>query len=531
MSLTLARSSLAQPPAQPRDRFLGFAFAAADLLLEAAQDGTITFADGAFPARFNKPSASFLGKNLRSLFVPTDHPALEMSLDALGRRGRIAPLVMRLNDSGRSQMGLAGLRLPGDPPRLCITLCRLPSTAPAQDDDSTDFYAMAEARLRAQEQGGVGFVELNGWAEQTAWLPASQRQEMRTEILDALQRLAGPGALAEELSNGRFGVLSQSPGCVDRIAHGMDAVLRATPERGRPQAVSTGFDLSSDGLTEAQAARALRFALSRFADGGVGALEQNGFGGGLSGFITAAESRAKSIRATLTERRFKLAFQPVVSLPDRAHHHFEALLRPVLTPGSPVKSVQEFVTFAEAVGLSEDLDAAVLDAAVAAAEAAKGVAIAVNVSGLSMQSVSFRERVLSGLGRPLASGSRILVELTETADIDDVSAAAESLAALRAANVPVCLDDFGAGSAAFRYLREFRVDYVKLDGAYVRGALRNAREHGFLVSMVELANFVGAKTIAEMIETEEQAALMVEMGVQFGQGYLFGRPGALPGSM
>lgn len=526
MSLTLAR-----PAVQPRDRFLGFAFAAADLLLEAAQDGTITFADGAFPTRFNKPSAAFVGKNLRSLFLPTDHPALEVSLDALGRHGRIAPLVVRLDDARRSQMGLAGLRMPGDPPRLCITLCRLPSTAPGPDDESTDFVAMAEARLRAQERGGVGFVELNGWAEQTAWLPAGQRQEMRTEILDALQRLAGPGAMAEELSIGRFGVLSQSPGCVARIAGGMDTVLRAAPGKGRPQAVSTGFDLIADGLTEAQAARALRFALSRFADGGVGALEQNGFGGGLSGFITAAESRAKGIRATLTDRRFRLAFQPIVSLPDRTHHHFEALFRPVLTPGSPVRSVQEFVTFAEAVGLSEDLDEAVLDAAASAAGAAKGVTIAVNVSGLSMQSVSFRERVLSRLRQPMLSGSRIMVELTETADIADVSAAAESLAALRAASIPVCLDDFGAGSAAFRYLREFRVDYVKLDGAYVRGASRNAREHGFLLSMVELANFVGAKTIAEMIETEEQTALMADMGVQFGQGYLFGRPGALPGSM
>jgi EAL domain-containing protein (putative c-di-GMP-specific phosphodiesterase class I) len=98
-------------------------------------------------------------------------------------------------------------------------------------------------------------------------------------------------------------------------------------------------------------------------------------------------------------------------------------------------------------------------------------------------------------------------------------------------NVPVCIDDFGAGSAAFRYLKEFRVDYVKLDGAYVRGALQNAREHGFLLTMVELANFVGAKVIAETVETVEEATMMRELGVEFGQGYYFGRPGDLPGPM
>ena len=96
--------------------------------------------------------------------------------------------------------------------------------------------------------------------------------------------------------------------------------------------------------------------------------------------------------------------------------------------------------------------------------------------------------------------------------------------------MPVCLDDFGAGGAAFRYLREFGVDYVKIDGLYVRAATRGARERGFVASMVELAGTVGARVVAEMIETEEQAALMRDLGVQFGQGWLFGRPGTLPGA-
>ena len=71
---------------------------------------------------------------------------------------------------------------------------------------------------------------------------------------------------------------------------------------------------------------------------------------------------------------------------------------------------------------------------------------------------------------------------------------------------------------------------MKLDGAYVRGAMTNAREHGFLLTMVELANFVGARVVAETIETVEQADLMLAAGIEFGQGWLFGRPGVLPGT-
>ena len=101
---------------------------------------------------------------------------------------------------------------------------------------------------------------------------------------------------------------------------------------------------------------------------------------------------------------------------------------------------------------------------------------------------------------------------------------------LRAVGVPVCIDDFGAGSAAFRYLRDFRVDYVKIDGAYVRAAANGERERGFVASMHDLARSVGAQVIAETIETQAQAALMVSLGVRLGQGWLFGRPGPLPGS-
>ncbi len=219
-----------------------------------------------------------------------------------------------------------------------------------------------------------------------------------------------------------------------------------------------------------------------------------------------------------------------MTLADRQVHHFEALLRPISTPKLAVTGVQEFVLFAEAAGLSEELDWAVLDTAAATSEAARGASIAVNVSGLSMQSSTFRDRMLDRLARATRAGANLLIELTETADIEDFGSAIASMAGLRAAGIPVCLDDFGSGSAAFRYLREFRVDYVKLDGSYVGGALSSAREHGFLLTMVELANFMGAKTVAETIETEPQARLMQDIGVEFGQGYLLGRPAALPES-
>ena len=130
---------------------------------------------------------------------------------------------------------------------------------------------------------------------------------------------------------------------------------------------------------------------------------------------------------------------------------------------------------------------------------------------------------------PNGSYRRLLIELTETAEIEDIATAAATLERLRALNIGLCLDDFGAGAAAFRYLRDFRVDYLKIDGAYVQGALRSERERKVVISMLDMARSAGAVTIAESIETSELAGLMEELGCSLGQGWLFGEPGPLPG--
>ncbi len=158
--------------------------------------------------------------------------------------------------------------------------------------------------------------------------------------------------------------------------------------------------------------------------------------------------------------------------------------------------------------------------------------MAVNVSGLSMQSAAFRTRMLeqvAGETGVVRAGRRprLIVELTETAEIEDIAGAAVTIRQLRAAGVPVCIDDFGSGNAAFRYLRDFAVDFVKIDGSYVQGALRSTQERNSVAAMVQLARSVGARVVAEMIETEAQARLMDALKVDYGQGWLFGRAGKL----
>ena len=516
-----------RPPAvSAADRFLTFAFAAAELLVETDSAGRITFAEGAFPARFGRPGHSFLGQPVHDLVARDLRSGMGTALELLGATGRIRPTAIRLADAARSPFSIAGLAAPGRQARFCLTFSPLPSDLPGGPlPGGPGLTRAAEERLRGEEgPGAVGLIELRGDG-----CGLNPRADLAARIQETLAARAGTGAMAADLGSGRFGVLP-GEGVPDLGAlAGHVALLLA--QHGLPgQVGARAVPLSSEGLNPVQATRALRFALSAFARGGDAALEKAGFSGGLSGFVASAGERATALRRTIAERRFRLAFQPIALLADRKAHHYEALLRPIATPGHPYDQASEFIALAETVGLSEALDWAVVETACEAARAAAGARIACNLSGLSLQSPPFRERLVAMLAAAPELARRLLIEITETAEIENEAEAVRTVEALRGFGLPVCIDDFGAGAAAFRYLRLFRVDFVKVDGIYVTNATESERDRGFVAAMVDLARTVGAEVVAERIETEAQARLMRDLGVAFGQGYLFGRPGALPGA-
>jgi EAL domain-containing protein (putative c-di-GMP-specific phosphodiesterase class I) len=523
---------LSAPPASReqshRDRFLNFAFAAADLLVEVGPDTAITWAAGAFASRFGHQADNYLRHPVEELVAPADRPALAHSLALATLHGRLAPLILRLNDPQQTRCAMGALAVPDRAGRLCLTFGAVPAEPPPMATVATEqgaLAAQAEAGLRAGQKRALNLLDVDGWAEGNAHLTVAERAALRRDIASALAGQAGPDVLVADMGPGRFGVLGDS----DLDLGALTATIRTAlgPAPGAAARVNgQTIPLSLPGLTPGQASRALRYALSRFADGGLAAVASAGFTNGLAGFIAAASGQAAALRARIAGRKFRLLYQPVVALADRVPHHYEALLRPFPGGEGPVLSTQELVTFAEAMGLAEELDLAVAQEALLTLAETERVRVAVNVSGLSMQSPSFRQQFMA----MVVPGSRLIVELTETADITDTEVAADMLRTLRAAGVEVCIDDFGAGSAAFRYLRDFRVDFVKIDGAYVRAATAGPREQGFVESMRDLAHAVGAGVIAEMVETEAEAALMARLGVRFAQGYLFGRPGQLPGA-
>ena len=536
-----AASPLELAEARARERLRAFAFASADMLVETTRGGLITFASGSFEERYHQPARAMIGRNIATLIAPGDQPAFAMAQALAPVRGRMAPMVLHLADATRSPAVVAARAVPGEETHLCFTIGPLPVPAAERGElvaaiqSPADFAREAESHMREGGSGPLGLVEVQGWQDVKNHLSAAEQQRIR-HGLTALMGDCGPDARGSELAEGRFGVLGIAHNGMDGLLRKLEQFLSRSSARNIAKVHGTEMSLESGPMGTATANRVLRYAVSRFTADGTAGVNAVGGAGGLTGILAQAELRTQAVRAALAGHRFRLLFQPVVSLATRAIHHYEALLRPIATPGMPLGSIQEFVTFAEAVGLSEVMDLAVMEQALMALRSAPGVSVAVNVSGLSLQSAEFAGhmfRLLSEMRLPpgLAGKPRLLVELTETAEIDDLVTASATWAKLREQGVGLCLDDFGAGAAAFRYLQQFRVDYVKIDGSFVQAAQQGQRERAIVQSMVELARSAGAKTVAEMIETDEQAALMRELGVDHGQGWLFGKPGGLPGAI
>lgn len=511
--------------ADNNERFVAFAFAAADIVVEIDAGETVTFAAGAFHSKFGRPPDAFIGRAVRDLVAPADHEALDAALFLLTERGRLLPIIVRMSDPDRTRLSLSGLvlRPAGRPLRLCLTFARLPEPATSAMRSSTPsrLARAAEAKMRAGTSSSLGLLEVVG---RTGGLAVTSSDV----IGEALETLA-PDAVVSEIAPGRFGLLGDVAGMESDLLRITSLLETALRTRGVDVAVAARhLPLAADGLTPTQAARALRQALDVFARAGAAGVSEAGFEGGIAGYIRRAAARAGSLRQAIRAGSFNLAFQPIVSLAGRSPHHYEALIRPKPIPGCPFAGPQEFVTLVEALELAEELDLAVAKLACEAASMA-GAAVAFNISGQSVQSPVFRDRLLHLLAEsPARQAGLILVEMTETAEIEDVAEARLTADGLRALGVPFCLDDFGAGAADMRLLRALTADVVKLDGSYVPGVVQVGRERAFVAGMIEVARAGGAEIVAERVETDAEADALRQLGVQYGQGWLFGKPGPLP---
>ena len=234
--------------------------------------------------------------------------------------------------------------------------------------------------------------------------------------------------------------------------------------------------------------------------------------GRLQGLRRAEELRA-SLRTVLASRSFHAVFQPIVDLASGGVVGYEALSR--FDSGQ-----RPDLCFADAwsVGLGADLELATLGAAVAAGrQLPPGLWLSLNVSPAMLAAPERLRAVLRGAHRPL------VIEITEHSPIEDYAVVRDAVRAL-GHNARLAVDDAGAGVANFSHIIELHPDFVKLDIGLVRRVDADLGRQAMVVGMQHFSRSAGCRLIAEGIEADEEAATLLRLGVDFGQGYLFGRP-------
>jgi EAL domain-containing protein (putative c-di-GMP-specific phosphodiesterase class I) len=246
--------------------------------------------------------------------------------------------------------------------------------------------------------------------------------------------------------------------------------------------------------------------------------------------IQNVHSRLKQkerILKALEEDRFEPWFQPILDLSDRQIHHYEALARMrdeegnIVLPGA-------FISIAEALGFIDAIDQRITaKTIVRQAELQRqgiDLSFAMNISGKNLGDEQLLEYLRHTIHESGATPAKLVFEITETAAIQDLRQAIMFINALKAMGCQFALDDFGVGFTSFVYLREMAVDFVKIDGAFIRRLHEHNSDQGIVKAITMIAGTMGIRTIAEFVEKDETLHLLEQFGVDYAQGFLIGKP-------
>ena len=242
---------------------------------------------------------------------------------------------------------------------------------------------------------------------------------------------------------------------------------------------------------------------------------------------------AMVIEDALQNDKFELFAQPIVSLEDtNTHYSYEVLLRIYDHTKQEFVSSQELITAAESLEVTTRIDRWVCEKVfeILSDKIDKEVRIpniSINLSGHSIVSVAFERFLLELTEKYNVPTSCICFEITESVAVKSITRAQNFIRNLKQQGYNFSLDDFGVGYCSFNYLNKLDVDNVKIDGSFVSAMLDDATQFATVQAITNVARTMNIKTIAEFVEKPEVIKALKVIGVDFGQGYIFGKPSSM----
>jgi EAL domain-containing protein (putative c-di-GMP-specific phosphodiesterase class I) len=239
---------------------------------------------------------------------------------------------------------------------------------------------------------------------------------------------------------------------------------------------------------------------------------------------------AADLREALRTNQLELYTQPIVSLRDRKHPlGFELLLR-LRDENGEGGDPARLLAGAQRHQMLPLVDRYVVDKAFSILAphrdvlARQRLTMAINVSGQSICDPEFAEHFTQQLKKARLPQGCIVVEVTEQVAAGNLARAGDAMRRLRAAGCGIAIDDFGTGANSLAYIHQLPVTRLKIDGSFIRDITTNKRSEAAVRTIVQLARDFVLQTVGEYVESKEQSEALRRLGVDFGQGYLFGKP-------
>jgi diguanylate cyclase (GGDEF)-like protein len=398
------------------------------------------------------------------------------------------------------------------------------------------FSHLSDSTFRRMQKGeriGLVFLDLDGFQMFNDSFGHDAGDEVLRSVARRVQGVVRDGDIVARVGADEFAVVCEHVKGLDELlglARRFLTTLRS-PFDVHDQQVFLGAHV---GIAVSDDATTSLVQLVRDADTAMHRAKTNGLAWAVYDPAMRESSRrflamASDLRHAVTRHQLRVEYQPIVCLPDGKPFALEALARWDHPHGAVPPD--EFIAVAEKAGLIAEIGEWVLHQAVAAAvrwgelNGAAAPKVSVNVSAHQLLDPDFIYSVTRCLEQWQLPFARLVLEVTESAVMENVELANESLGVLSGLGVQIAVDDFGAGTSSLAQLKKLRwIDILKIDKSFVAGLGEDEEASSIVETIIALARALKMSVVAEGVETDVQAAQLMAAGCDHAQGWHFGRP-------
>lgn len=489
-------------------RFLGFAFASADMLVEVDAALRISFAAGAL----NEFAAGSIapGQEIASLFAPVDAIKVKALFRDLPLAGRLGPIAVRLTD-GRTRL-LSLCRLPQDGEHIFCTLSHPGSRRGAAGTinartgliENNGFLQLASQL--GTDKTVLLLVDIHGFGEALVQLSSARAERLLARLGAVLRGVGCCGA--GQLGPSTFGVICPAGGPVH-----LDEALRKVldeEELGHLQLAQCAIDLSDDELSAEQRLLAVRHSARVVTHARLPSQPRLGIGQAFAQMVDEVDGHLRHLTETVLKSHLHVVVMPIIRLSDgvTVHHRTDAHLDLDL-------DTKAILDAAELVSPADILDLALVSRSLAALAACADARLALNISGQTLASPFGCSVLCSFLAAQVGLCGRLKIIITGSEGIEDLDCVSHVVTLLQTLGIEVGLAETGSGAELLRWLPEVHLDFVSFDRSLVQRLDQGTRQPALVRGLVTLCRELGVATIAEGVQEDCDLTPLRACGFEF----------------